>query len=50
MYIVGGLRSGDRLFKRRALSDLAIDHNRQSDRKLSNYGCMECGVASCGDI
>jgi hypothetical protein len=43
-----GFRLGDRPQKRRALSDIAVDQNRQSKRRATSYGCKECGVALCG--
>jgi hypothetical protein len=42
-----GLRFGDRPFKRRALSEIASNHNGQSNRRTSSYGCKECQVALC---
>jgi hypothetical protein len=42
-----GLRHSDRLFKRVALSEVAANHSKRSDRHLLTYGCKQCNVSFC---
>jgi hypothetical protein len=43
----GGLRLGDRVSKRAALSEIAVNLNRPSQRTVTYYYCKQCDVPIC---
>ena len=42
-----GLRFGDRIGKRTALSEVANNQNRPHIIRKSDYGCMQCDIHLC---
>jgi hypothetical protein len=42
-----GLRHWDRPQKRRALSEIAGNTGRKSDKKMTSFGCKQCDVWLC---
>lgn len=44
-----GLRFTDRPRKRQALSEIAVNHGRESSIHQSRYGCKQCDVSLCNN-